>query len=43
MAYAVGKPIITDEEYDVLKAELRSKGSIVAAQASRLSYPISLS
>lgn len=37
MAYARGKPILSDEEYDSLKAELRNKGSVVTAQGPRCS------
>jgi hypothetical protein len=32
MAYSNGSPIMSDEDYDQLKAELRTRGSIVSAQ-----------
>ena len=32
MAATAGKPIITDEEYDDLKAQLRNKNSVVVQQ-----------
>ncbi len=32
MAYQAGKPIVTDEEYDQLKRELRNKNSMVVQQ-----------
>ena len=34
MAQQAGKPIISDQEYDDLKNELRTKGSIVISQVS---------
>ena len=34
MAAAAGKPMMSDEEYDGLKAELRNKNSRVVQQAS---------
>jgi hypothetical protein len=34
MAYSRGAPIMADEDYDALKAELRTRGSIVSAQVS---------
>jgi hypothetical protein len=36
-AYARGKPIMSDEDYDSLKATLKSKSSVVAAQGPRCS------
>lgn len=35
MAYSRGQPIMADEDFDALKAELRTRGSIVSAQVSR--------
>jgi hypothetical protein len=32
MAYSAGKPIMSDEDFDALKNELRIRGSIVSAQ-----------
>lgn len=32
MAYSKGQPIMSDEDYDTLKNELRTRGSIVSAQ-----------
>lgn len=32
MAYSNGKPIMSDEDFDALKNELRVRGSIVSAQ-----------
>lgn len=32
LAYQAGKPIVTDEQYDELKAKLRKKNSIVVQQ-----------
>ena len=32
MAYQAGKPIVTDEEFDQLRRELRNKNSIVVQQ-----------
>ena len=32
MAYQTGKPIVTDQEYDQLKRELRNKNSMVVQQ-----------
>ena len=37
MAYQAGKPIVTDEEYDQLKRELRNKNSMVTQQVRILS------
>ena len=37
MASAAGKPIMTDEEYDELKAKLRNKNSRVVQQVGLLS------
>lgn len=37
MAYAKGNPIMSDEDFDALKAELRSRSSIVSAQGPRCS------
>lgn len=34
MAAAAGKPMLSDEEYDELKAQLRNKNSRVVQQAS---------
>ena len=34
MAAAAGKPMMSDEEYDDLKAQLRNKNSRVVQQAS---------
>ena len=34
MAAAAGKPMLSDEEYDDLKAQLRNKNSKVVQQAS---------
>lgn len=34
MAAAAGKPMLSDEEYDDLKAQLRNKNSRVVQQAS---------
>jgi hypothetical protein len=36
-AYARGKPIMSDEDYNALKAELKSKASVVAAEGPRCS------
>lgn len=36
-AYARGKAIMADDEFDALKAELRNKGSVVTAQGPRCS------
>lgn len=35
IAYSNGKPIMSDEDYDSLKSELRIRGSIVSAQVGR--------
>ena len=32
IGYTTGKPIMSDEEYDALKNELKQRGSIVSAQ-----------
>jgi NAD-dependent DNA ligase len=32
LAYQAGKPIVSDQEYDKLKAELRKKNSVVVQQ-----------
>ena len=40
MAYQAGKPIVTDEEYDQLKRELRNKNSMVVQQV-RIFLPMS--
>ena len=37
MAYARGAPILSDEDYDVLKTSLKSSSSIVTAQGPRCS------
>lgn len=34
MAAAANKPMMSDEEYDELKAKLRTKNSVVVQQAS---------
>ena len=45
MAAAAGKPILSDEDYDKIKAELRKKNSVVVQQVgqairSRLASPL---
>lgn len=37
MSYYKGNPIMSDEDYDALKAELKKKSSVVAAQGPRCS------
>eukprot|EP00879_Flechtneria_rotunda_P002353 GHRR01002548.1.p1 GENE.GHRR01002548.1~~GHRR01002548.1.p1 ORF type:complete len:342 (+),score=116.27 GHRR01002548.1:162-1187(+) len=37
LAYSKGKAIMSDENYDALKAELKQKGSVVSAQGPRCS------
>ncbi len=36
-AYAKGAPIMSDEDYNALKAELKTKASVVAAEGPRCS------
>jgi hypothetical protein len=38
MAYQAGQPILSDEEFDELKAMLKQKSSIVSAQVSRPTF-----
>ena len=40
MAYQAGKPIVTDEEYDQLKRELRNKNSMVVQQVQIPRLPL---
>jgi len=37
MAYTRGAPIMSDADYDALKAELRAKASVVTAEGPRCS------
>lgn len=40
MAYASGQPIMSDEDYDTLKTELKQRGSIVSAQVWLCVYTV---
>lgn len=37
LAYAAGKPILSDEQFDLLKAKLKQSGSTITAQGPRCS------